>query len=67
MESIEGQRVKRNTLPGYATVDFWESVGMWRDWKLLGNPEGGGTMDQGALWLDVIRIMQSCADKAKVE
>lgn len=66
-ESIEGERVQRNKIPGYSTVDFWEAVDIWRDWKIFGNPEGGGAMDQGALWRDIIRIMYSCAGKHKVE
>ena len=61
------ERVQRNKLPGYATVDFWEAVQMWMDWKTYGNPEAGGTMDQGALWLDVMRLMETCSRKMRVE
>jgi hypothetical protein len=61
------ERVQRNKLPGYADDNFWEAVQMWRDWKCYGNPEAGGTMDQGALWLDVMRVMNTCAQKMRVE
>ena len=61
-----GIRVQRRSLPDYSTPDFWEAVGMWRDWKMLGFPNSGGSMDQPALWLDIIRLMQSCADKMEV-
>lgn len=61
------ERIQRNKLPGYATIDFWEAVQMWRDWKTFGNPYSGGYMDQGALWLDVVRLMDSCSKKMRVE
>jgi len=69
METVTtvGERVQRRSLPGYATDDFWEAVQIWRDWKTFGNPEAGGVLDQPCLWLDVVRVMQSCADKMKVE
>jgi hypothetical protein len=62
-----GIRVQRRDLPDYSTPDFWEAVGMWKDWKMFGFPNGGGSMDQPTLWFDIIRLMQSCAEKMKVE
>lgn len=58
-----GIRIDRRTLPEYETADFWEAVKMWNDWKEFGFPESGGTNDQGALWLSIIRLFQSCAKK----
>jgi len=62
-----GIRLQRNSLPDYATEDFWEAVQMCRDWKTFGFPEHGGMNDQGALWSDVIRAMQRCGTELKVE
>jgi hypothetical protein len=69
METVTtaGIRVQRRSLPDYATADFWECVQMWRDWEIFGNPESGGTLDQPALWFDIVRVMQDCADNMKVE
>jgi hypothetical protein len=68
-EAVEliGERIERNTFPDYATDDFWEAISIWRDFGTFGFPEAGGTMDQPALWMDLVRLMQSCADKMKVE
>jgi len=60
-----GIRLQRNTLPDYATDDFWEAVSMWNDFQQFGFPEHGGKNDQGALWTDIVRLMQSCADKLR--
>jgi hypothetical protein len=63
METIETvkERIQRRSLPGYATEDFWEAVSMWRDYSEFGYPDAGGANDQGALWLDVVRLMKECA------
>jgi hypothetical protein len=61
-----GIRLQRNSLPDYATVDFWEALRMWRDWKMFGFPKSGGSDDQGALYMDIIRTMQLYADKMGV-
>jgi hypothetical protein len=58
-----GIRIDRNKLPDYANEDFWEAVQMWNDWKTFGNPESGGTNEQPALWLLVIRYMESCSQR----
>lgn len=67
-ETIETTMVRlpRCTLPGYETVDFWEAIDMWKEWTLFGFPNNGGTMDQGALWLEVIKVLQYCAQRMKV-
>jgi len=54
-----GIRVQRNTLPGYATSDFWESVQMWKQWRSMRMaPNAGGSMDQPCLWWDVVSTME---------
>ncbi|MGV0982619.1 MAG: hypothetical protein ACOYB0_09680 [Polynucleobacter sp.] len=58
-----GIRLQRNLIPGYATADFWEAVQMWTDWKEFGFPCAGGTQDQPALWLIIVRLFQSCFKK----
>jgi hypothetical protein len=61
-----GVRMQRNSFPGYSTVDFWEAVQMWRTFSEFGFPDSGGTNDQGALWLDVVRTMKNCAKQMGV-
>jgi hypothetical protein len=39
---------------------------MWRDHKEFGYPNSGGSMDQPALWLDIVRVMKDCAAMMKV-
>ena len=69
METVETvmERIQRRSIPSYATDDFWEAINMWRDYRDFGFPEAGGLNDQPALWLDVVRLMMSCAKKMKVE
>lgn len=55
------ERVQRCELPDYATPEFWEAVQMWMDWRTFGFPYAGGNMDQPALWMDVMRVMNECA------
>ncbi len=62
-----GIRLQRNTLPDYATDDFWEAVSMWKDWQTFGFPNSGGKDDQPALYIDVLRIMNRMAERVKAE
>jgi len=62
-----GIRIQRNSIPDYLTDDFREAVQMWQDWKTFGFSESGGTNDQPALWMDIIRLIESCARKMKGE
>ena len=56
-----GIRVQRNTLPDYATDDFWEAVQMWKQWRSMKiPPNAGGSMDQPCLWWDVVSTMEQC-------
>ena len=68
-EAIEflGERFDRSTFPGYDTPIFWEALQIWRDWKSFGFPWEGGTLNQGALYFDILRIMQTCGRVMKVE
>jgi len=61
-----GIRIQRNLIPDYATKDFWEALGLWRDWKMFGFPHSGGTDEQGALYMDILRVIQSYAEKMGV-
>jgi hypothetical protein len=54
-----GIRVQRNKIYTYATEDFWEAAQMWQDWKTFGFLCAGGTEDQPALYLDIIRSMEN--------
>ena len=60
-----GIRLNRNLLPDYATSEFWEAVQMWNDWKTFGFPNAGGSLDQGALYIAVLRCMNECAQNGK--
>lgn len=62
-----GIRLQRNRLPDYATVDFWEALQMWNDWQEFGFPEDGGTNNQGALWMVIVRTFEKCAQRIRAE
>lgn len=55
-----GIRIQRNSIPDYATDDFWESVQLWTDWKMFGFAEHGGINEQGGLYMDILRTLQTC-------
>jgi len=40
---------------------------MWSDWKEFGFPNSGGKEDQPALWVDIIRLFNTCAKKMGVQ
>lgn len=63
----QGKRFQRNSFPDYDTEDFREAVRMWRDFERFGFPRAGGQYDQPALWIDIVRTMQFCADKMGVK
>lgn len=58
-KNSRGIRIQRNSIPDYATEDFWEAIGLWSDWKMFGFPEVGGSNDQGGLYMDILRAMQT--------
>jgi len=62
-----GIRLQRNALPDYATDDFWEALQMWNDWQEFGAPESGGSNDQGALWMVIIRLFNGLSNKIRAE
>lgn len=62
-----GIRLQRNKLPDYATDDFWEAIRMWQDWKTFGFPNSGGTNDQPALYLDILRVMNNISQKIEAD
>jgi hypothetical protein len=53
--------MQRRLFPDYLTQDYIEASRMWGDWKTLGNIRAGGSMDQPALWLDIIETFNDCA------
>lgn len=53
-------RIQRNTIPDYATDDFWEALSMWMDWKAMKlPPNAGGSLDQPMLWWMIVGMFES--------
>ena len=50
--------VDNQALLGIAT-DWWDALMAWRDYKMFGLPYPGGYMQQPAIWVAVMRIIEA--------
>lgn len=50
--------IRKGDIPSYFTETFFRQVGMWKAWKRLGDPFGGGWADWPAVLLDVIEALE---------
>ena len=56
---LAGYMVKANDVPALFSPMFWECVGLWKRYKLLGMPYDGGWAQNPAHLVRIIEIMEN--------
>ena len=50
--------VDAKALPGIVE-DYWPALMAWKDFKTFGLPYAGGYMEQPALWVAIMRVLEN--------
>jgi len=57
--------ISKGDIPGYLTAVHYAQIGMWDDWRLLGDPWGKGWANWPAVFMDVIKALEQENRKRK--
>ena len=56
---LAGYTIKANDVPSLFSVFFWECVGLWKRYKLLGMPYDGGWAQNPAHLVKIIELLEN--------